>query len=130
MEGHTLNRDDAETVRNFEYGGKIKRIYVTAEQLTALLAAEPAERLPFGPGVDVQQRLHQRLADGTAGGDDRDAVAEPGGAHHDELAGAVQCSSESLALSFEGRGAELDDGQEHQGEATVLPLWPSEECGL
>lgn len=33
LEGHTLNRDDAETVRNFEYGGKIRRVYVTDEQL-------------------------------------------------------------------------------------------------
>jgi uncharacterized protein YaiL (DUF2058 family) len=33
LEGRTLNRDDAETVRNFEYGGKIRRVYVTDEQL-------------------------------------------------------------------------------------------------
>jgi hypothetical protein len=33
LDGHTLNRDDAETVRNFEYGGKIRRVYVTDEQL-------------------------------------------------------------------------------------------------
>jgi hypothetical protein len=33
LDGRTLNRDDAETVRNFEYGGKIRRVYVTDEQL-------------------------------------------------------------------------------------------------
>lgn len=35
-----LNVADAEIARHFEYGGKIKRIYVTAEQLTALNAGE------------------------------------------------------------------------------------------
>lgn len=33
LEGHTLNREDAETPRHFEYGGKIRRVYVTDEQL-------------------------------------------------------------------------------------------------
>jgi uncharacterized protein YaiL (DUF2058 family) len=33
VEGRTLNRGDAEVVRNFEYGGKIRRVYVTEEQL-------------------------------------------------------------------------------------------------
>ncbi len=36
IEGRTLNREDAETIRNFEYGGKIRRIYVTDEQLEHL----------------------------------------------------------------------------------------------
>ena len=36
LEGKVLNVADAEHVRHFEYGGKIKRIYVTAEQLKAL----------------------------------------------------------------------------------------------
>lgn len=35
-----LNAEDADIARHFPYGGKIKRIYVTAEQLTALNAGE------------------------------------------------------------------------------------------
>ncbi len=40
LAGKTLNVADAEIARHFEYGGKIKRIYVTAEQLRALNAGE------------------------------------------------------------------------------------------
>ena len=36
----SLNAAEAEHVRHFEYGGKIKRIHVTAEQLKALNAGE------------------------------------------------------------------------------------------
>jgi uncharacterized protein YaiL (DUF2058 family) len=35
-----LNAEEADIARHFPYGGKIKRIYVTAEQLTALNAGE------------------------------------------------------------------------------------------
>lgn len=38
LAGKGLNAADAEHVRHFEYGGKIKRIHVTAEQLKALNA--------------------------------------------------------------------------------------------
>jgi len=40
IEGKALNDANAEIARHFEYGGKIKRIYVTPEQLRALNAAE------------------------------------------------------------------------------------------
>jgi len=40
IEGKTLNDPAAEVVRHFPYGGKIKRIHVTAEQLVALNAGE------------------------------------------------------------------------------------------
>lgn len=40
LQGKTLNHPEAEIARHFEYGGKIKRIYVTAEQLRALNAGE------------------------------------------------------------------------------------------
>jgi len=40
LDGHCLNDANAEIVRHFSYGGKIKRIYVTPEQLTALNAGE------------------------------------------------------------------------------------------
>lgn len=33
LDGHALNREDAEHARHFEYGGKIRRVYVSAEQL-------------------------------------------------------------------------------------------------
>ncbi|MGH8146390.1 MAG: DUF2058 family protein [Rhodanobacteraceae bacterium] len=38
--GKALNRDDAEQVRNFEYAGKIRRLYVTREQLAQLNAGD------------------------------------------------------------------------------------------
>ena len=38
--GKALNTEDADIARHFEYGGKIKRIYVTAEQLKRLNAGE------------------------------------------------------------------------------------------
>ena len=40
LEGKTLNLEAADIARHFEYGGKIKRIYVTADQLKALNAGE------------------------------------------------------------------------------------------
>jgi len=40
LDRKALNTTDAEIARHFEYGGKIKRIYVTAEQLKALNAGE------------------------------------------------------------------------------------------
>ncbi|UNK57071.1 DUF2058 family protein [Pseudoxanthomonas daejeonensis] len=40
LQGKGLNDEAAEIARHFEYGGKIKRIYVTAPQLTALNAGE------------------------------------------------------------------------------------------
>ncbi len=40
VKGRALNVADAEIARHFPYGGKIKRIYVTADQLKALNAGE------------------------------------------------------------------------------------------
>lgn len=40
LEGKALNAADADHVRHFEYGGKIKRVHVTADQLRALNAGE------------------------------------------------------------------------------------------
>ncbi len=40
LAGKGLNAADAENVRHFEYGGKIKRVHVTVEQLKALNAGE------------------------------------------------------------------------------------------
>lgn len=38
--GKALNREDADQPRNFEFAGKIRRIYVTREQLAQLNAGE------------------------------------------------------------------------------------------
>ena len=40
LEGNALNKIDADQPRNFQYGDKIRRIYVDAEQLRALNAGE------------------------------------------------------------------------------------------
>ena len=40
LEGKALNDPSAEQVRHFEYGGKIKRVHVTPEQLVALNRGE------------------------------------------------------------------------------------------
>ncbi|GAA4865046.1 DUF2058 domain-containing protein [Luteimonas vadosa] len=40
LEGKALNAADAEVARHFEYGGKIKRIHVTGDQLRELNAGE------------------------------------------------------------------------------------------
>ncbi len=40
LQGRVLNEEAADIARHFEYGGKIKRIYVTADQLRALNAGE------------------------------------------------------------------------------------------
>jgi uncharacterized protein YaiL (DUF2058 family) len=40
VKDRTLNQAEAEIARHFPYGGKIKRIYVTADQLKALNAGE------------------------------------------------------------------------------------------
>jgi uncharacterized protein YaiL (DUF2058 family) len=40
LQGKALNAEEADIARHFEYGGKIKRVYVTADQLKALNAGE------------------------------------------------------------------------------------------
>lgn len=40
LDGQLLNEADADIARHFSYGGKIRRIYVTAEQLLALNAGD------------------------------------------------------------------------------------------
>lgn len=40
LDGKALNRDDAELLRHFSYGDKIRRVHVDAEQLRALNAGE------------------------------------------------------------------------------------------
>jgi uncharacterized protein YaiL (DUF2058 family) len=40
LAGKALNREDAEQVRNFEFAGKIRRVYVTPEQLPQINAGD------------------------------------------------------------------------------------------
>jgi uncharacterized protein YaiL (DUF2058 family) len=40
LEGKTLNKADVEHIRHFEYGGKIRRVHLDAEQLAALNGGE------------------------------------------------------------------------------------------
>jgi uncharacterized protein len=40
LDGKTLNKADVEHVRHFEYGGKIRRVHVDADQLKAINAGE------------------------------------------------------------------------------------------
>jgi uncharacterized protein YaiL (DUF2058 family) len=40
LEGKTLNKPDVDHMRHFEYGGKIRRIHVDADQLASLNAGE------------------------------------------------------------------------------------------
>jgi uncharacterized protein YaiL (DUF2058 family) len=40
LDGQMLNAPDADIARHFSYGGKIKRLYVTPEQLSALNSGE------------------------------------------------------------------------------------------
>ncbi len=40
LEGKTLNKAEVDHVRHFEYGGKIRRVHVDAEQLAALNVGE------------------------------------------------------------------------------------------
>lgn len=40
LNGQVLNKADADVLRHFEYGGKIRRVHVDAEQLSALNAGE------------------------------------------------------------------------------------------
>lgn len=40
LEGRSLNKTEADQARHFEYGGKIRRVYVDAAQLAALNAGE------------------------------------------------------------------------------------------
>ncbi len=40
LQGKALNKNDVEQVRHFEYGGKIRRVHVDAEQLAAINTGE------------------------------------------------------------------------------------------
>jgi uncharacterized protein YaiL (DUF2058 family) len=76
LAGKALNKADAEQARHFEYGGKIRRIYVDAAQLAALNAGELGVVQQAGRYLLVTRALVDEIA-----GIDPEAVAlrvEPG----------------------------------------------------
>ena len=63
VKGKQLNAADADIARHFPYGGKIKRIYVTADQLKALNAGELGVLQLDGRYLLVSAELMAQAAD-------------------------------------------------------------------
>lgn len=61
LEGRALNKVDADQARHFEYGGKIRRIYVDAAQLVALNAGELGVIQQSGRYVLVTRELAEQV---------------------------------------------------------------------
>ena len=62
LEGKTLNLAEAEQVRNFEYGGKIRRVYVSDEQLVQLNRGELGVVQVRGRYLLVSRALAEQVA--------------------------------------------------------------------
>jgi uncharacterized protein YaiL (DUF2058 family) len=63
LEGKTLNTAEADQPRNFQYGDKIRRIYVDAEQLRALNAGELGVVQQAGRYLLVTRALAEQVRD-------------------------------------------------------------------
>lgn len=61
LEGKSLNKAEAEQARNFEYGGKIRRVHVDADQLTALNAGDLGVVQHAGRYLLVSRELAQQV---------------------------------------------------------------------
>ena len=61
LEGKTLNKADVEHVRHFEYGGKIRRVHVDADQLKAINAGELAVVQQQGRYLVVTRELADQI---------------------------------------------------------------------
>lgn len=61
LEGQLLNKADADQVRHFEYGGKIRRVYVDAEQLADLNAGKLAVVQNAGRYLLVTQAVAEQV---------------------------------------------------------------------
>jgi uncharacterized protein YaiL (DUF2058 family) len=61
LEGKTLNKADVDHVRHFEYGSKIRRIHVDAEQLAALNVGELAVVQQQGRYLLVSRELAEQV---------------------------------------------------------------------
>ena len=62
LEGNSLNQENAEHPRHFEYGGKIRRIYVTEDQLDRLNAGELAVVQSRGRYLLVARAVAEQVA--------------------------------------------------------------------
>jgi len=61
LDGQALNKADADQVRHFEYGGKIRRIHVDAAQLTALNAGQLGVVQQGGRYLLVSQAIAEQV---------------------------------------------------------------------
>lgn len=87
LEGSALNKGDADQVRHFEYGGKIRRVYVDAAQLAELNAGKLGVVQHGGRYVlvtlavaeqvrEIDPHLLALLVDPSAGGVGEDGVPD------------------------------------------------------
>jgi len=88
LAGKTLNKPEVDHVRHFEYGGKIRRVHVDAEQLAALNAGELAVVQQQGRYLLVTRELAEQVREidsqqvallaepGSAGGVGEDGVPD------------------------------------------------------
>lgn len=63
LDGKALNKPDADQPRNFEYGGKIRRVHVDAAQWAALNAGELAVVQQGGRYLLVTRELAEQVRD-------------------------------------------------------------------
>ena len=63
LQGKALNKVEADQARHFEYGGKIRRIYVDAAQLAALNAGELAVVQYGGRYLLVERAVAEQVRD-------------------------------------------------------------------
>lgn len=61
LQGKSLNKADADQARHFEYGGKIRRVYVDAAQLAALNAGELGIVQQAGRYVLVERAVAEQV---------------------------------------------------------------------
>ncbi|AIF48360.1 DUF2058 domain-containing protein [Dyella japonica] len=62
LEGKTLNKPDVDHVRHFEYGGKIRRVHVDADQLKAINAGELGVVQQQGRYLVVTRELAEQVS--------------------------------------------------------------------
>ncbi|OOG38699.1 DUF2058 family protein [Rhodanobacter sp. C05] len=63
LDGKTLNKAEADQPRNFEYGGKIRRVHVDAAQLVALNAGEIGVVQQAGRYFLVSREIAEQVRD-------------------------------------------------------------------
>jgi len=63
LDGKALNKAEADQPRNFEYGGKIRRVHVDAAQLTALNAGELGVVQQGGRYLLVSREIAEQVRD-------------------------------------------------------------------